>query len=57
MATKSTINEALADHYIYQIGQAAERLEKFQAKGWEIQVESTKALIKMLEEKLDKLEC
>ena len=41
---------------LQQLEDAIERLEKFKARGWEIQIKSTQAQIAKLEAEIDALE-
>ena len=49
-------NELLLEQYYAQLEEATENLAKWQAKGWEVQVKSSKELIQKIEKKIDDLE-
>lgn len=49
-------NELLLEQYYIQLETATENLAKWQAKGWEVQVQASKELIQKIEKKIDDLE-
>ncbi len=51
-----TRNELKVEMLLTQLEEASIRLEQYKAKGWSSMVESTKALMARLEDKIDALE-
>jgi hypothetical protein len=42
---------------LQQLGAACERLEQYQARGWDVMAATTKVAIARLEREIDQLEC
>jgi hypothetical protein len=51
-----TRNELRVEMLLTQLEEASIRLEQYKAKGWSSMVESTKALMARLEDKIDEIE-